>query len=158
MLGCILQSWKPCNSLASRPKNELEDSDRDISGLLDRGILHVQNKGSWRDTPLCIADSWQDMAATFTTWERRRPLLFIGRIDVRWGLISYQGNHWPRAWGKPVGSYGLSPVIKKVGQLREWSRTDRAGDMYREQENSQQEWPDHTVSNFMDEFYQLFKE
>ena len=29
--------------------------------------------------------------------------------------------------------------------------------MYREQRNSQLEWPDHTVRNFMDEFYQLFK-
>ena len=36
------------------------DSDKDINGLMDGGILH---EGSWRDTPPCSANSEQEMAA-----------------------------------------------------------------------------------------------
>ena len=50
---------------ALRPKKESRDSDRDINGLLDRGILH---KGSWSETPpSCAADSGQDTAVGFAT-------------------------------------------------------------------------------------------
>ena len=36
VLGCTPQACKPCHCPALRPKKEPRDSDRDISGLLDR--------------------------------------------------------------------------------------------------------------------------
>ena len=36
------------------------DSDKDIDGLMDGGILH---EGSWGDTPPCLVNSEQKMAA-----------------------------------------------------------------------------------------------
>ena len=48
--------------------------------LLDRGIVH---KGSWSDTPPCVADAGQDVGTVFATQGRRR-LPFIEGIDIRW--------------------------------------------------------------------------
>ena len=47
---------------ASRTKKEPRGSNRDINVLTEGGILQLR---SWTDTPLCKADSWQDMAAVY---------------------------------------------------------------------------------------------
>lgn len=39
VLGCSLQACKPCTCSASRPRKEPGVSDREISGLMDRGNL-----------------------------------------------------------------------------------------------------------------------
>ena len=56
---------------ALRPKKESGDSDRSINELLDRGILH---KGSWSNTPPCVADSRQDMAVDFIAGEKEATI------------------------------------------------------------------------------------
>ena len=66
-------------SLETEIEEEPGDSDRDINGLIDGGILP---KVSWSNTPPCAADSEQEIAAVFTTWGRRR-LPFIEGIDIR---------------------------------------------------------------------------
>ena len=42
MLVRTLQVCKPCTCPALRPKKEPGDSNRDISGLLDRDLKHLQ--------------------------------------------------------------------------------------------------------------------
>ena len=42
--GCTLQACKPCACPASRLKKEHRVNDRDISGLVDGGILRVCSK------------------------------------------------------------------------------------------------------------------
>ena len=79
LLGCTLQVYKPCACPASRLKKELRDSDRDINGLMDAGA-YMSEARSWSDTPLCAADSGQDMAAVFVPGGR---LPVIGGTEVR---------------------------------------------------------------------------
>lgn len=45
MLGCTLQACGPCGCSALRLKKEPGDSDRDVSGLLDRGPYKSAAKG-----------------------------------------------------------------------------------------------------------------
>ena len=80
--GCTLQTCKPCNCHASRLKKEPRDSDRDISGLLDRISYTSAAKWSWSNTSQCLADSRQTTAAIVTPrgW-RRLPL--AGETDIR---------------------------------------------------------------------------
>ena len=80
LLGYTPKACKPCSCPALRPKKETGDSNRNIQGLLDRGVLH---KGSWSNTPPRVADGGQDVAAVFAVWGRRR-LPCIGESDVRW--------------------------------------------------------------------------
>lgn len=54
-----------CGCSTSKRKEEPRDSDQDISGLLDRGIVH---ESSWSDTAACVQDSGQGTAAAFPTW------------------------------------------------------------------------------------------
>ena len=60
LLGCTLQAYKPCTCPASRLKKEPGVSNRDISGLTDRGILHVWSKVLERHPTIC--GRWQDRA------------------------------------------------------------------------------------------------
>ena len=41
LLGCNPQAYKASACPASRPKKEPRVSNRDINGLMDKGILHV---------------------------------------------------------------------------------------------------------------------
>lgn len=69
-----------------RPEKDSGYSDRDIIHLLDRGY----DKNSWSNSPPCVADGRQDIAAVFVTQGRRR-LIYRGKSMSIW-LISYQGN------------------------------------------------------------------
>lgn len=72
--------------MPSLKTKELRDSDTDISGLLNRGIL---DKGSRRDTPPCAADGGQDMAAV--SRERRGVIYCLWGVRIAGRLISDQG-------------------------------------------------------------------
>ena len=78
------------------------------------------------------------MAAIFATWEGREATIYGGMTwSVTRGTVAGAG-------GKHVGSYWLSPVIKRIGYSCEWGRPwSRAGGRYREQENSHLGWSDH---------------
>ena len=65
MCGLHPTGLQACGCSTSRRKKEPRDSDRDISGLLDRGIVH---ESSWSDTAACVEDSGQGTAAAFPTW------------------------------------------------------------------------------------------
>ena len=84
MLGCTPQAGKPCSCLALRPNKQPGDSDRDISGLLDRGSY---------ENRLGAANGEKNTAG-FTACRgegsggRRRPP-FIGKLTR--GEFSYQG-------------------------------------------------------------------
>ena len=58
-------------------------SDRNVEGLTDCGGAYMSEARSWSDTPACVADSGQVMAAAFAPRGRGRVPV-IGRIDVRW--------------------------------------------------------------------------
>ena len=51
LLGCTPQACKPCSCPALRLKKEPRDSNRDISGLMDRGSYTSETKGSWSNIP-----------------------------------------------------------------------------------------------------------
>ena len=76
LLACTLKACKPCGCPASRPKNEPGDSNRDISGLLDRG-LYTKGPGV---TLHCV----QAGHGSSLSYSGRRRLPFTGGIDVRW--------------------------------------------------------------------------
>ena len=60
MLGCTPQAYKPYSFLASRPKKEPGDSDRDVNGLLGKGPYKSSAKGPEVTRPLWIASkTWQ---------------------------------------------------------------------------------------------------
>ena len=63
---------------------------RNISSLMDGGA-YMSVAGSWSDTPQCAADSGQDLVAVFPSGEGE--ITSYKRTDVRFCLISYQGNH-----------------------------------------------------------------
>ena len=112
LLGRTPQACKPCSCPALWPKKEPGYSNRDISGVLDRGSYASEAKGPGATPPWCTAYGRQDMAAVFTTRGRRLP--FVRVIDVRWA------NRLPRtpaagAGGKHTGNYQWSPVIKRIG-------------------------------------------
>ena len=93
-MGCTLKAGKSCSCPASRPKKELRDSDRDISGLLNKGIL---DKGSCRDIPPCAADCGQDMAAV-SREKGRANILLIGALTS----------------GRLISDQGLIKLIKRI--------------------------------------------
>ena len=82
VLGCTPQACTPCTCPASRPKEEPRNRDREVSGLLDRGLTHLKRMGLKAIPPPCMAGSRQDVTAIFTTQGRRR-LPFVGGIDIR---------------------------------------------------------------------------
>ena len=74
--------------------------------------------GSWNDTPRCAADSGQDLVAVFSSGEEE--ITSYKRTDVRFCLISYQGNH-QRGMPlliKTIVSWGLGQVLRKVSQMQ----------------------------------------
>ena len=79
LLGCTLQACKACICPVSRPKKEPGVSNRDISGLMDRGNLMCLKQGPGM-TPHHVLQ----MAGR--TWWRSSP-------EVEQGVIaSYRGN------------------------------------------------------------------
>ena len=109
LLGCTPQAYKACTCWALRWKKEPRVSDGDISGLIGGGA-YTSKARSWSDTPLCVADSRQDMVAIFAPGGNGR-LLDIGGMTSGW-LISYQGN---QQRSTPL----TTPLIRAIGS---WSR------------------------------------
>ena len=98
MLCCTPQAYKACACPASRLKKEPGVSNRDINGLMDGGA-DLSEARSWSDTPACVVDSGQDMAAVFPPGfggGGRWPV--IGEMTSG-GLISYPGKEQR---GKPL--------------------------------------------------------
>ena len=81
VLGCTPQAYKPCTCPASRLKKKPRVSNRDINSLMDWGA-YTSEARSWSDTPLCVAEGRQDLAAVLAPQGEGR-LPFIGGIDVR---------------------------------------------------------------------------
>ena len=86
MLGYTPQARKPCTCPASRRKKEHGVSNRDFSGLMDRGI-YMSEARSWSDTP--TVDNGQDVAVVFAPggwrWGAWRGLgvTSYGGVDIR---------------------------------------------------------------------------
>lgn len=89
VVGCIPQTSKTCTYPASSPKREPGVSNRDIGGLTHGGSYTSESR-SWSNTPPCVSDSGQDMAAILAPRGKRRfPV--IGELMSGW-LIGNQGN------------------------------------------------------------------
>lgn len=87
------------------------------SSLMNGGA-YMSVAGSWNDTPRCAADSGQDLVAVFSSGEEE--ITSYKRTDVRFCLISYQGNH-QRGMPlliKTIVSWGLGQVLRKVSQMQ----------------------------------------
>jgi len=76
LLDCTSQTWKPCTCLALRQEKEPGVSNRDINGLMDRGIYTAKAR-SWSNILLCAALGRQKMVVVFAPGMR---------------VISYSGN------------------------------------------------------------------
>lgn len=88
VLGCILDTCTSCCP-TSRLNKEPRNGNRH-HWFTGKGLLQVCSKRSWRDIPLYLADSRQDMAAILAVQGIRR-LPFVGGAD-NWLTVSYQGN------------------------------------------------------------------
>ena len=58
------------------------------------GTVYMSEAKFWRDSPLCVAHSRQDMAAVFAlgVGVRGKQRLQVIEEFIKGGLISYQGN------------------------------------------------------------------
>ena len=122
LLGYTPQSCKPGPCPDTKRRKSLETAtERDTSGLVDRESYKSEAK-HWSNMPPCTADSGQDSAAIFAIQGRQR-LPFTGGIDVQ---LAHQLPGKPEAGkgSKLVGSYRLSPMIKRIGQSCEYSVTE----------------------------------
>ena len=77
-MGCTPQAYKACTCPPSRLEKEPGVSNRDIKGLMDGGA-YMSEATSWSDTPPCVANGEQDMAAVFALGEGY--------------VVSYRGIH-----------------------------------------------------------------
>ena len=79
-VGVQSLAYNPCSCPDSRPKKEPRDSDRDISGFLDKGSYVSKAKG-----PGATSHHGQQTAgrAWQQSTEERRGLPFIEGIDFR---------------------------------------------------------------------------
>ena len=153
LLGCTPKVWKPYGCPALKLEKKPRDND-----LSDRGILLIQNKGSWRDTPPSLGR--QAMVATFATWGRKLPFIYRGN----WPQI---GSSVTRATTKaglsqPLRLTTITRVDISLSKTSRWSRSglktrtitslgrrqshsrEQGASPYKEQDNSHPEWPDHT--------------
>ena len=155
LLGCTPQAYEACACPASRLNKQPWVSNRDINGLMNGGA-YTSEARSWSDTPPpCAADSRQDVAVVFTRGGKWRGLPVIGNW-CQVGLLVFRQN---QQRGTPltaplirtVTSWGLGQVPRKVsqvGKIQEKQALVGQG-MYREQENSHLEWPDHTLHYYI---------
>ena len=122
MLVCTPQAYEACACPASRPKKEPGVSNRDISGLMEGGSLHVWSKVLERHPTVCIRLQWRAGHGSSLRWGfagERLPV--IGEL-MSGGLISYQRN---QQRGTPltaplirtITSWGLGQVHRKVSPV-----------------------------------------
>ena len=81
LLDCTLKAFRPCTCPASRLQEDPEISGRDIKGLMDGGS-YMSEAMPWSDTPLCVPNGRQDMAAVLAPRGRGR-LQVIGGIYIK---------------------------------------------------------------------------
>lgn len=64
-----------------KTKEEPKVNNRDVSGFMD-GRTYMFEARSWGDTPLCVVDGRQDLAAVFASRDRGK-LPVIEETDIR---------------------------------------------------------------------------
>ena len=146
LLDCTSQTWKPCTCLALGQEKEPGVSNRDISGLMGRGIYTAKAR-SWSNILLCAAPGGQDMGVVFTP--KWKEMTSSREPDVRW---AHQSPGKQR--GTPPPPAPLLRIITgwRAGNKRverpvmwaryRWSSTGWAGDVQRaRQQPSWVPWP-----------------
>lgn len=109
---CPPQSCKSCSCPAMRLKKDPRDSNRDINGSTDRGLLHVQIN-VLEQHPTMSGRQQKDTAAVFTLGGKEAPIYRGDGCQVGSSVIK-ETSSWHR--GKQAGSHWLSPTIKRIGE------------------------------------------
>ena len=97
MLDCSMQACKPVLAQFQDRRGRLESRDRDTSGLMDKGSLHIGGKALQQHPTVC-----RGQGSSVCFWGRKddQLLSFWGRKDYQLSRTDLRLAHWLP--GKPA--------------------------------------------------------